>query len=303
MEPIVSVVMISYNHEKYIKEAILNILNQECSFSYELVISDDCSKDNTVAEIEHIIETNKNGNAIRLIKQNPNLGMMQNFGFALKEAKGKYIAICEGDDYWTNPKKLQQQYDILESNDSCVLSFHNATIVNEFDQSSKPFNTYSKEFYSSDEQFDQWLIPTASSFFRNVLPETLPPFLQKGTHGDLALFLLLGEHGTFHYTNEIMSVYRINDTGVTQNVFKGIQHNLEHIEQLEKMQEYFGDTHCAALDYRKSNYLLSNAILFAQNGEKLKAKKSLRKALSITPSFRFKKALTIIRIFIKTSFG
>lgn len=294
--------MISYNHEKYIEEAILSILNQECSFEFELIISDDCSKDDTSKTIKELITTHKKGNLIRYFQQTPNLGMMKNFGFVLQEAKGEYIAICEGDDYWTKNDKLQRQFEILENNNSLVLSFHNATILNEHNGDSKPFNSYTKEVYKSNEQFNQWLIPTASSFFRNVIPNTLPSFLQKGTHGDLALFLFLGDYGDFHCTNEVMSVYRINDNGVTQSGFKGIEHNTKHIAQIADMQTHFGKKHQAELNFRKSNYFLSNALLYAQAGKKNEAKQSLRKALKITPSFRFKKASTIFRIFIKTTF-
>ena len=122
MQVNVSVVMISYNHEDFIEEALLSILEQECNFNFEIIISDDNSKDATKEHIERIINTHPRGNLIRFFSQNPNLGMMKNFGFVLQEAKGDYIAICEGDDYWTDSKKLQKQYDVLEGNSDRLTS-------------------------------------------------------------------------------------------------------------------------------------------------------------------------------------
>ena len=270
----VSVVMITYNHEEFVEEAIESILSQECDFDFELVISDDHSPDGTKNKIEQLIQNHPKGNKIRFIAQDPNLGMMKNTKFVLQQAKGDYIAICEGDDYWTDKLKLQRQFEILENNKEVVLSFHNATIYNQNTKESKPFNSYSKELYSSSDLFDTWLIPTASSFFRNVIPSKLPDFLLEGTHGDLALFLLLGESGLFHCTNEILSVYRINDNGVTQSGFKGIQHNLNHINQIECMLDYFGNTHKTELNERLSLYLLSNAQLYA-NAKKQKGKQAV----------------------------
>ena len=291
--------MITYNHEEFVEEAIESILSQECTFDFELVISDDKSPDGTKDKIEQIIQNHPKGNKIRFIPQDPNLGMMKNFGFALQQAKGEYIAICEGDDYWTDRTKLQKQFDILESNQNCVLSFHNATVYNQNTKESKAFNSYSKEFYTSDEMFDTWLIPTASSFFRNVIPTELPDFLIEGTHGDLALFLLLGESGSFHCTNEVMSVYRINDQGVTQSGFKGIAHNLKHIKQLEDMELYFGEKHSNALNDRVALYNISNAMHYANCKQVKESRSSLKKALKRKPSLRNKKASFILRLFLK----
>lgn len=132
-EVLVSVFMITYNHENYIEHAIEGVLMQKTSFPIELIIGEDCSTDNTrkiVREYE--------GRYTEIIKaQYPekNRGMNNNFLTVLQSARGKYIALCEGDDYWTDPLKLQKQVDFLEANPEyslCVGGF-------------KEFNIYTEE--------------------------------------------------------------------------------------------------------------------------------------------------------------
>lgn len=111
--PIISVCMIAYNHEDSIRDAIEGVLMQRCSFPIELVIGEDFGSDRTRIICE---EYTMNNNVIKLLPSNENLGMMSNFLRTLNNCNGKYIAICEGDDYWTDPLKLQKQFDFLEAN-------------------------------------------------------------------------------------------------------------------------------------------------------------------------------------------
>lgn len=113
---LVSVVMITYGHEKYIRQAIEGVLMQQGDFDLELVIANDCSPDNTDAVVQDVLSHHSNAHWIRYVRHEKNIGMMPNFIFALQQAKGKYIALCEGDDYWTDPCKLQKQVDFLEAN-------------------------------------------------------------------------------------------------------------------------------------------------------------------------------------------
>lgn len=272
----VSICMISYNHESFIRKAIEGVLMQKTNFSFELVIGDDCSTDNTVSLINELIKGREN--EIKLLSTTENLGMMPNFIRTLTACTGKYIAICEGDDYWTDPYKLQKQFDFMEQHPDYSLCFHNATIINEVNVTSKLFAEYSKSDYCGKDLLKKWLIPTASAFFINVLPKELPAFIKEATHGDLALFIFLSEFGNVRYINEVMSVYRINSVGVTQSAFKGIQHNLKHVRQIELMNEYFGEKYKSLLNKRTANYLISTAYLKAKEGDKNESKQMLIKA-------------------------
>lgn len=114
--PMVSVVMITYNHEKYIEEAIEGVLMQTITFPIELIIANDNSPDNTDDIVKNILKNHSKSFIIRYINQKENKGMIANFIDALSQCSGKYIAFCEGDDYWVDHLKLQRQVNFLEEN-------------------------------------------------------------------------------------------------------------------------------------------------------------------------------------------
>ena len=115
--PLLSVCLITYNQENYIQKAIESVFAQETNFNIEFIISNDCSSDNSHEKIEEIIKKAPKNFSVRYFNHQQNLGMMKNFIKTMEAAKGKYIALCEGDDYWTDPYKLQKQVDFLEENE------------------------------------------------------------------------------------------------------------------------------------------------------------------------------------------
>src|SRR5690554_5301571 len=127
--PLVSVWMITYNHEQYIKQAIEGVLMQQTTFRIELVIGEDCSTDNTANIIREYEQ--KNPGLIKARYNNQNIGMIPNMIKTLEECNGKYIALCEGDDFWTDPFKLQKQVDFLETHLDYTGAAHQATVKHE----------------------------------------------------------------------------------------------------------------------------------------------------------------------------
>ena len=127
-KPLVSVCMITYNHEKYIAEAIQGVLMQKTDFEIEFIIANDASTDNTHTLITEFAIDKKNI-TINYINHSVNSGMMSNFVSALQQCSGKYIALCEGDDYWTDPLKLQKQVDFMEANPEYAMIFTNGKVV------------------------------------------------------------------------------------------------------------------------------------------------------------------------------
>lgn len=115
-EVCVSICMSAYNHEEFIEEALTSVLGQDCNFNFEVILSNDYSTDKTDEVINKIIKNHPQGNKILYTNQEKNLGMNGNLIFTLEQAKGKYIALLEGDDYWTDKHKLQKQFDFLENN-------------------------------------------------------------------------------------------------------------------------------------------------------------------------------------------
>ena len=206
---LVSVVMITYGHEKYIREAIEGVLMQQCDFTVEFIIANDSSPDNTDAVVQDVLSHHPNAHWIRYVKHEKNIGMMPNFIFALQQATGKYIALCEGDDYWTDPYKLQKQVDFLEANPDYVLSFHKIKILKPNGELVDDFITKVPENYETQETLARLgnYIHTPSVVFRNVIKE-FPPEFSLSPIGDYFLYMLLSEYGKLKYFDEEMAVYR-----------------------------------------------------------------------------------------------
>lgn len=122
MEPLLSVVTITYNHEPYIAKCIEGVLMQKVNFPIEFIIAEDCSTDGTRAICEDYAA--KYPNLIRLVTSESNVGALNNEKRAMLAARGKYIAFCEGDDYWTYPLKLQTQVDFLDAHLDYSVCFH-----------------------------------------------------------------------------------------------------------------------------------------------------------------------------------
>lgn len=215
--PVVSVVMITYGQENYIREAIEGVLMQSCDFEIELIVANDCSPDNTDTVIQDIIQNNSNGCWIRYFKQEKNIGMMPNFIFALQQATSKYIALCDGDDYWTDPLKLQKQVDFLEENPDYILT-HTNVLIQEESSVSKNVKDKGWNFINNrlDYRFAIFypLAFTCSAMFRNI------PFCDNSHYniiaGDWKLWTQLTLIGKAKFMNFESSVYR-KGLGVSVN--------------------------------------------------------------------------------------
>lgn len=238
----VSVSMITYKHELYIREAIEGVLMQKVNFPVELIIADDCSPDDTSTIVQEIKENHPNGHWIKYFRHPQNIGMQPNGLFASEQCLGKYIAVCEGDDYWTDPNKLQKQVDFLEQNHQIVASFHN-TEERCFDGLISS-NLYMKKFQTSQiltiqNMLEYNIVPTSSLIFRKAyLPDEIKSSSFRNLHfGDWPLNLLLARNGDFYYLPFIMSVRRMHPNSIW-----GMQDHSENIrktvESLKLMISY-----------------------------------------------------------------
>lgn len=235
--PLVSVVMITYGHEAFIREAIEGVLMQETDFKIELIVSNDCSPDNTNEVVQEIIQNNPRSSLIRYIKHDKNLGMIPNFNFALNEAKGEFIALCEGDDYWTDPLKLQKQVDLLEKTGGAFC--HTRAKDSNDNLRSESIQLRKSEL---DRLIESNFIITASVVFRKDVLEAHQ--WVRGTYpfGDWPLWLTALTQGDLVYLDDLTTVYRVNDTGVWQNNWKdriGSDRILKEVELLEEFKKSF----------------------------------------------------------------
>lgn len=211
----VSICMITYGHEKFIEEAINGVLMQECNFEYELIIANDSSPDNTDEVIHSLLNNHPKGKLITYFKHENNIGMMPNFIYALEKCKGNYVAVCEGDDYWTDPLKLQKQVDFLTANAQYSACFTNIAVLKNGILSNEVLKMkHKKDFNAISVFYDLW-IPTLTILYRkDSLKFPLPDQFSKVNNGDLFLFYLLAQEGTLGYLDFVSGVYRQHENGV-----------------------------------------------------------------------------------------
>lgn len=213
--PTVSVWMITYNHGKFIRKCLESVIGQKTNFPIEIIIGEDCSKDDTRAIIEEFQALYPE--IIKPIFQEKNVGAYRNaYEFCYPALRGTYIACIEADDYWTDNLKLQKQVDALENDKEAVACFTQVSVLVEneerFEQHwSKKYN--SKDKYSVTDVLKTFNIVTCTLMFRNVYPRVLPYDPKSFPTGDVSLtaFLLLKGHAIF--LDEVMAVYRIHDGG------------------------------------------------------------------------------------------
>lgn len=243
--PSVSIVMITYAHESYIQQAITGVLEQECDFEIELIVSNDCSPDKTNSIVHQIIKTHPKSYFVKYTNHRKTKGMIPNFIWALKQAKGKYLAFCEGDDYWTDPLKLQKQVDFLEKNPDYNICFHKVQLYNQKDQIFTN-DTITRQVPDSTDMTELAkgnYIHTPSVLLRNNF--SLPNWFSKVPVGDWSLYMIAVKDKKIKKLEDTMAVYRVNEEGVwsgktrldrmlmTINTFKLAYKNLE-IESASK---------------------------------------------------------------------
>lgn len=229
IKPKVSVFCITYNHEKYIETAVTSFLNQVTDFEYDIVIGDDASTDNTAQIIKRLME--EHPGKIKLVSNKQNLGVFKNSLKTLTECRGKYVAVCEGDDYWIDMYKLQKQFDVLESSKTVSGVYHKAEIINENKQVVKQIPARGKT-YSELESFfsDFYQIPTCSVMFRNEFKkDSIYKYrnllTKSGYIWDFYLDVIIIERGKYIFLDEVMSIYR-----VTTNTSSFSSQKIEKIE-------------------------------------------------------------------------
>jgi glycosyltransferase involved in cell wall biosynthesis len=234
-KPMVSVVMITYNHEKYISEAMNGVLMQKCDFNIEFIIANDKSTDTTNRVINEIIDQTTIPDHIKLRYYNHlnNKGMMKNFVWGLEQAKGYYIALCDGDDYWTDPLKLQKQVDFLEANPDYEVCSHNIRRRDENQNKLFPIKNKMEEdtIISQDQLKKGFYLQTLTLVFRNIT-DRIPSSKFKFSNGDSFLLSVLGKFGKAIIISSIKpGVYRIHDTGIWSS--------LKNQKQKKKVSKYY----------------------------------------------------------------
>ncbi len=218
-DPFISISCITYNHAKYIRDAIEGFLMQKTTFPIEILIHDDASTDNT-ANIIREYERHY-PNLIKPIYQTENqyskktINIWANITFP--RARGKYIALCEGDDYWTDPYKLQKQIDFLEANSDFAICFHKVKILKNGRLIKDYITHVPRDVTTIEDLVVTNFMHTPSVVFRNGLIKDFPDWYRESPIGDYPLHLLNAQYGKIKYINEVMAVYRIHKGGIYSN--------------------------------------------------------------------------------------
>ena len=246
INPKVSVCVPTFNHEQYIAQMLDGTLMQKTDFDFEIIIGDDASTDETPAIIREYAA--RFPEKIKAFLHPTNLGPKEPKEFAgrnnvlqlLRACAGQYVALCEGDDYWTDPLKLQKQVDFMDQNPSYSICHHNLKVVYEDGSPAHDFNEADQKTNSTlvDILADRWFIGTASTFYRNIFrQQNFADWHAKAASGDWALVVQLAATGPIHYLPEAMGVYRKHQGGLSNvqaanNVFF-LQNRLEMFENID----------------------------------------------------------------------
>lgn len=240
--PIVSVVMITYNHGNFLKDAINGVLMQEVDFSIELIIGDDCSTDNAQNVVESFIG-HKNYDWIKYTRHTTNLGMMPNFIWALNQAEGEFIALCEGDDYWTDPLKLRKQYDFLAASSNYDMVYTDIDFLYDSPEVHVPSVYKCGHILNKNDYIANVVSPTyfsAPTWFIRAGKLKNVVFLPNTTDGTYEILLYFLRNSKVAYIEDSTAVYRILRESATRSkdinkvylwwlgIFNIQKHHLKH---------------------------------------------------------------------------
>ena len=293
-KPLVSIICLTYNQEKYIRDCLEGFVMQQASFSFEVLVYDDASTDSTPEIVKEYAAKHTEIFKLTLYQENNFSKGLGYVGFytGIKEAKGVYIAYCEGDDYWTDPLKLQKQVDFLEAHPNYEVCAHETLIKNDrytqldgmlFSEFTKNlFVSTTKKHYTFEDALTGNIFHVSSLMYRNF-PIQLPEWLPQVSAGDMVLFMLLAEKGDMYVMPEVMSVYRGHEESLTSSrseYLSAISFYALSIKVLLLMNDYWHGRYQNKIHQIISRYYVECMMecLHKRKMDKKKAKKMARMA-------------------------
>lgn len=253
--PLVSVVVLAYNHEKFIETAVISVLNQRTTFPIEILIGEDCSTDRT-REILIGLDA-KHPGRMKLLFRDANLGLSRNLQDCRERASGRYLAVLEGDDYWTDSFKLEKQCQLMEAHPDWSMSFHSCRIFHD-DGSTKdrisPVDPPAETLNVLD-LLSENRVPTMSvTMFRQGVIKSMPAWHTKLRNGDWALYVLHADRGLVGFLPDNMTAYRVHRGGLWSgwNSFDRWQQTLALFDYLE---EYFEGRYAEEIEQTRQMHL------------------------------------------------
>ena len=254
-KPKVSIVCTVFRHEAYLRHCLDGFVMQKTTFPIEVVVHDDCSPDDSAAIMREYEE--KYPGLFRCIYQKENQlskGKVPLWDIVFPVTRGDYIAICEGDDYWIDPYKLQKQVDFLEQHPDYVACFHNARV--QYKNHVSLFNDLRENYNPTTEDIIKrhWFIATPTLLFRNCIKK-IPEWSREIVNGDYMIELLLAQKGRFYYMDDVMAVYRQNGMGMSAVLNRNKVDMVDKlIYLLERMKDYYDGEYASTFDESIRNY-------------------------------------------------
>ena len=236
---LVSIVTIAYNVEKYLQDAVESVLKQKTNFRVELIIGEDCSTDRT-REIA-LAYQKKYPELIKVLLPERNQGLTPNCVATHNACSGKYIALLDGDDYWTDSVKLQRQVDFLEANPLYSGCAHQAHII--YDNKSKPSKLFGENVeknYFLNDMLTHRKFHTSSFVYRKEIWDKSGGIPKEISSNERAIYPMVAIFGTIHYFKESMCVYRITGSGLSSKLsYKELETDLVMIPWLKRINNNF----------------------------------------------------------------
>ena len=283
--PLVSICCITYNHQRFIEECIESFLKQKTNFPVEIIIHDDASTDRTTEIIRDYYA--KYPALFRPILQKENQYQQGKRRILLSNmvptAKGEYIAICEGDDYWASPQKLQKQVDFLDQHPGYSLCGHRVMHIFGGSPESTPCPSPVQKESGTLEDILRWnYLPTCSVVYRTALGAELPAWFTGLSHGDWPRWALLAQRGRIGFINEVMARYRVHSGGVWMGA--SVEARLAGLEStIKAIHKHLNKSHPGARRAALFTLHLSGASQFYRQAHYAKTWTRLLRALASNP--------------------
>jgi glycosyltransferase involved in cell wall biosynthesis len=245
--PTVSVLMTTFDHEAYIAQAVTSALTQQTNFPIEIIVGEDCSTDRTRQILVDLQRDHPQ--TLRLLLHERNIGGPLNTAAVFSACRGQYVAMLEGDDYWTHPLKLQKQVDALEAHPEWAICFHPTRVVR--DDGSKPPRLYpvnwTKDVATIEDLFHSNFMATCSVVFRNRLFGQVPDWHSEITPGDWALHILNADRGQIGFLNEVLGDYRLHSRGMWASKSRAAR-DVEILRMFSRIDHHFHGKYARQID-------------------------------------------------------
>ena len=227
----VCVIVVTYNHELFIAKALDSVLTQHADFPVEILISEDASTDRTRHTVREYAA--KYSDRVRLLLSDQNLNSNEVTTRAIDAARGRYLAIMDGDDYWTSPEKLQRQVSFLEAHPECSVCFHDTAVVDA--GGAVLDDTFVRKdvprFTGLDDILVGNYVPGSAAMIRCPALQPLPSWLKRAPYGDWALLVIAARQGRLGFLAEVLGAYRKHAGGVWSR--------LDEVQQLVGIVRFF----------------------------------------------------------------